>query len=157
MAASRSTPVPERRRILAIDYGRKRIGLAISDELQITAQPLATLQRTNRRNDLRRLRELARTQGVVRILVGHPLNLDGSAGPMAAAAARFATRLQKELGLPVELVDERLSTWEAARTLQATQSRGRQPAKADDVAAAIFLREYLDTRRSLRARCDNNL
>jgi len=144
MAASRSTPVPERKRILAIDYGRKRMGLAISDELLMTAQPLATLQRTNRRNDLRRLRELARAQGVARIIVGHPLNLDGSTGPMAEEAARFAVRVQKELGLPVELVDERLSTWEAARTLQVTKSRGKKPVKADDVAAAIFLREYLE-------------
>jgi len=123
------------------------MGLAISDELLLTAQPLATLTRSNRRNDLRRLRELARAHGVGKILVGHPVNMDGTAGPMADEAARFATRVQKELGLPVELVDERLSTWEAARTLRQTQSRGKRPAKADDVAAAIFLREYLDRHR----------
>ncbi len=140
------TAVPERKRILAIDFGQKRLGLAISDELQLTAQPLAILQRTNRRNDLRRLRELARAQGVAKILVGHPRNLDGTAGAMAEEAARFAARVQKELGVPVELVDERLSSWDAARTLRATKSRGKRPAKADDVAAAVILREYLEGR-----------
>jgi putative Holliday junction resolvase len=70
--------------------------------------------------------------------------MDGTAGPMAGEAARFAARLHKELGLPVELVDERLSSWEAAQTLRQTKSRGRRPAKADDVAAAIILREYLN-------------
>jgi putative Holliday junction resolvase len=133
-----------RNRVLAVDYGQKHIGLAMSDELRLTARPLATLLRTNRRNDLRRLRELVRAEGVARILVGHPLNMDGTAGPKAQEAARFAERLKKELGLPVELVDERLSSWEAARTLRATKSRGKNPAKADDVAAAILLREYLE-------------
>lgn len=131
---------------MALDYGQKRIGLAISDELLLTARPLATLVRRNRRDDLRRLRELARAEGVARIIVGHPLNLDGTAGSMAAEAARFALRLQKELGLPVELADERLSTWEAARTLKETRSRGKSPAKADDVAAAVILRQYLQSR-----------
>ncbi len=147
MAASRSIPAPERKRILALDYGRKRIGLAISDELQMTAKPLAVFIRTNRRNDVRRLRELARAEGVAKIVVGHPLNMDGTAGPMTEEAERFAARVQKELGLPVELVDERLSTWEAARTLRTTKSRGSKPAKADDVAAAILLRDYLERRR----------
>ena len=135
-----------RTRILAVDYGQKRIGLAISDELLLTARPLATLVRKNRRDDLRRLREIARAEGVVKIIVGHPLNMDGTAGPMAKEAARFAARVHKELGLPVELADERLSTWEAARTLRQTRSRGKSPAKADDVAAAVILREYLQAR-----------
>ena len=69
MAAQESRP----RRILAIDYGRKRIGLALSDELRLTAQPLLVLKRANRRDDLRRLRDICRKQGVARILVGHPL------------------------------------------------------------------------------------
>jgi len=143
-ARATAVPIAERKRILAIDYGQKRMGLALSDELQMTAQPLATLVRTNRRNDLRRLRELVRVHGVARILVGHPLHLDGTSSPMAAEAARFAARVKKELGVPVELVDERLTTWDAARTLRHTGSRGKRPAKADDVAAAILLREYLE-------------
>ena len=75
------------RRILAIDYGRKRIGLALSDELGLTAQPLATFLRTNRRNDLRRLREICRKHAVARILVGHPLHMTGESSPMAEEAA----------------------------------------------------------------------
>lgn len=145
MTASRVTAAPApRNRILALDYGQKRIGLAISDEMRMTAKPLGTMTRTNRRNDLRRLRELAREHAVAKIVIGHPLNLDGTTGVMAGEAARFAERVQKNLGVPVELVEERLSTWEAANTLLATKSRGKRPAKADDVAAAIILREYLE-------------
>ena len=81
-------------RLLAIDYGRKRIGLALSDELGFTAHPLVTLLRTNRRNDLRRLREICRKHGVARILVGHPLHMTGESSPMAEEAALFAARLQ---------------------------------------------------------------
>jgi len=158
-----------RGRILAIDYGRRRIGLALSDELHLTAQPLATLQRTNRRDDLRRLREFVRLHGVRQIIVGHPLHLDGARGEMAAEAARFATRLKKHLGLPVELVDERLTTWEAeqifsparaaagsaggrrsAGTRRGSSSGRSRTASADHLAAAVLLRDYLESLR-LRA------
>ncbi len=128
-----------RKRILALDYGRRRIGLALSDELRLTARPLATLVRTNRRNDLRRIRELAREHAVGLIVVGHPLHLNGAAGPMAEEAARFAGRIRKELALPVELADERLSSWEAGQV----QSGRRKNENTDDVAAAVILREYL--------------
>lgn len=132
-------------RVLAIDYGHKRIGLAISDELGMTARPLETLARTNRRNDFRRLRELARQHEVARIVVGNPVRLDGSAGEMAEQAARFAARVQKELGLPVEMVDERLSSWEAQETSVATKTkRDKQGAGVDAVAAAVILRDYLE-------------
>ena len=132
-------------RVLAIDYGRKRIGLAISDELGMTARPLETLARTNRRNDLRRLRELARKNGVARIVVGNPVRLDGSAGEMAEQAARFAARVQKELGLPVEMMDERLSSWEAKETTAATKTkRDKQSAGMDAVAAAVILKDFLE-------------
>src|SRR5271170_8278954 len=84
------TRAVESSRILALDYGRKRIGLALSDELGLTAQPLVTFLRTNRRNDLRRLREICRKHSVVRILVGHPLHITGEPSPMAEEAALFA-------------------------------------------------------------------
>jgi putative Holliday junction resolvase len=151
-------------RVLAVDYGRRRIGLALSDALGLVARPLATLRRTNRRADLRRLREIAREHDVRRIVVGHPLHLDGGAGEMAAEAARFAARLEKQLGLPVELVDERLSSWEAEQTLAANRAlarkrRGRaggqRPTREvrreggtiDQVAAAVILRDYLESAR----------
>ncbi|MGE5327587.1 MAG: Holliday junction resolvase RuvX [Deltaproteobacteria bacterium] len=136
------------RRILAIDYGRKRIGLALSDELGLTAQPLGMLARTNRRNDLRRLREICRKHGVSRIIVGHPLHMTGAAGEMADEAARFSDRLAKELRMKVELVDERLTTWEAERMAAETQSKRRKGRALDDVAAAILLRDYLERRRA---------
>lgn len=129
-------------RILAIDYGQRRLGLAISDEMGLTAQPLATLVRTNRRNDLRRLREIARKHAVRHIVVGHPVHLDGTQSEMAEEATRFAARIEKELGLPVELADERLSSWEAEQVLAATGKKKRRQS-LDQVAAAVILRDYL--------------
>lgn len=148
---NRPDAVPDAKaaRILAIDYGRKRIGLALSDELGITAQPLATLVRANRLNDLRRLRDICSKHGVARILVGHPLHITGEAGEMADEAARFAARLEKDLGIAVELVDERLTSWEADQLMAETKSSSRRKrTHLDDVAAAILLREYLDRRRT---------
>lgn len=131
-------------RILAIDYGRKRIGLALSDELGATAQPLLTIQRTNRRDVIRRLREICAKHGVAQIIVGHPLHMTGEAGEMAAEAASFAMRLSKELGIETELVDERLTTWEARQTMTETKSR-RKGEPIDAIAAAVLLRDYLET------------
>jgi putative holliday junction resolvase len=140
----------ETTRILALDYGRKRIGLALSDELGLTAQPLVTLLRTNRRNDLRRLREICRKHSVARILVGHPLHMTGEPSPMAEEAALFAARLQKDLGIEVELVDERLTSWEAAQTMAEVKSSSRRKrAPIDDVAAAVLLRDYLENKKQL--------
>jgi putative Holliday junction resolvase len=142
--------------ILAIDYGQKRLGLALSDEHRVTSRPYATWTRTNRRRDLARLRELARQQGVRRIVVGLPLHLDGTPSEMSEEAKSFAARVEKTLGIPVELMDERLSSWEAGQTLTARKSRTRESRAAsghaarvrktplDDVAAAIILRDYLD-------------
>jgi putative Holliday junction resolvase len=153
-------------RILAIDYGRRRIGLAISDPARVTARPLATLERKNRRDDTRRLREVVREHGVRRILVGHPVHLDGRPSEMAAEAERFARRVEKEFRLPVELVDERLSSWEAGEVLasqgKSRSSRTQKAAPAgtrrkkvqhtlDAVAAAVILRDYLEREHALTA------
>jgi putative Holliday junction resolvase len=156
-ASHSSKAKPFTGRILAIDYGRKRIGLAISDELGLTAQPLATIVRINRRNDLRRLRLIAREHQVRCVVVGLPLHLDGRTSEMALEVKRFAVRLEKELGLRVELADERLTSWEAAQTQSPTRPRrpdkksgNRSASKAathDDVAAAIILRDYLAERQ----------
>lgn len=138
------------RRILAIDYGTRRLGLAISDELQITARPLAVLLRANRRDLFRALRKICSDNGVARILVGHPLHLSGDSSPMAEESSKFAARLQKELGLDVELLDERLTTWEARKTIhESGLASSRKASSPDDVAAAILLREYLDRNRGL--------
>ena len=135
------------RAILAIDYGRTRIGLALSDASQQTARPLAILERTNRRDDVKRLRELCREHSVGKIIVGWPVRLDGTPGAMAAESEQFAERLRKQLGLPVELIDERLSSWEAEQLAGPTKpsanaALGKKKA-LDDVAAAVVLRDYL--------------
>jgi putative Holliday junction resolvase len=136
-----------RRAILAIDYGRERIGLALSDEIGLTARPVGILLRTNRRHDVQRLRALCRNHAVGSIVVGWPIRLDGTPGAMAAEAARFAERLRKQLGLPVDLLDERLSSWEAEQAAGAggprKKSSPRKRKRLDDFAAAVILRDYL--------------
>ncbi len=138
-------------RILALDYGRRRIGIAVSDEMRITAQPLETLQHVNRWKDVQRLREIARKHQARLILVGHPVHLNGVPGEMAAEAARFARRIEKELGIPVKLVDERLTSWEAAQTVaeirpvsRRSGSKAGNKEALDHVAAAVLLRDYLE-------------
>jgi putative holliday junction resolvase len=149
----------EHRSILAVDYGRARMGLAIADSKTRMAQPLSTMERINRNEDMRRLRELVREHGVKQILVGLPLRLDGTRGEMAEEAERFAQRVRKQIGVPVEMVDERLTSWEAERLMEEVQGRfihdekltGRKKSKnaqakmtVDAVAAAVILKEYLD-------------
>lgn len=148
--------------VLAIDYGQKRLGLALSDEHGITSRPFATWERINRRRDLARLRELVQQQGVRRIVVGLPLHLDGTPSRMSEEAKAFAGRVAKALGICVEMIDERLSSWEAGEIVsaampadssrrRAAQPRGSKRKKPlDDVAAAIILRDYLNQTR-LRA------
>lgn len=129
-------------KILAIDYGRRRIGLAISDELGVTARPLSTMERKNRRVDLQRLRDLARKNAVGAILVGYPIHMSGKSSEMAEEAARFAVSLRKVLRLPVELRDERLTSWEAQQ--MAKELDLGKKADLDSLSAAILLREYLN-------------
>jgi len=134
-------------RILAIDFGRVRIGLAVSDALGITAQGLETLQHTNKQKDLRRLQQLIDDQGVTRVIVGHPLSYSGEETEMSRRVARFAEELRARIGLPVELWDERLSSLEAERSLQEAGLERRKRRQARDrVAAQIILQSYLDRR-----------
>ena len=134
-------------RILAIDFGLVRMGLAVSDALGITAQGLETLQRTNKQADLRRLQQLVDDQGVARVIVGHPLSHSGKETEMSRRAARFADELHARIGLPVELWDERLSSLEADRSLrEAGMERRKRRQARDRVAAQIILQSYLDRR-----------
>src|ERR1700680_5051321 len=147
-ALSQGGTVRSEGRVLAIDYGRRRLGLAISDPLGVAVRPLATWTRSNRRQDIARLRSLCREQGVSRIVIGWPLHLSGAQGDMASEAAGVADGLRKQLGIRVELVDERLSSWEAEQILADDHaSKGRSPnpnhRKLDEVAAAVILRDYL--------------
>ena len=141
--------------MLAIDYGRARIGLAIAESLHGVAQPLATLERINRNEDMRRLRQLVRDHGVKFVVVGLPLRLDGTPGEMAEETERFAQRVRKQIGVPVEMVDERLTSWQAEREMEeqfgrrskAAESTSKRKASekvsVDSMAAAIILRDYL--------------
>jgi putative Holliday junction resolvase len=133
-------------------------------------QPLSTMERINRNEDMRRLRELARDHGVKQIVVGLPLRLDGTAGEMAEEVQRFAERVRKQIGVPVELVDERLTSWEAERILEEVQGRfihddklsgGKKTTKVqakmtvDAVAAAVILKEYLDRQEQPAAKAES--
>lgn len=123
------------------------MGLAVSDPLGLTAQGLPTLRRTNRRADLARIRELVEAYQIERVVVGHPLHLKGYAGARAREAERFADWLRRDLKLPVELFDERLTSAEAERLLRAAGSSRRQRKEAADrIAATLILQTYLDMR-----------
>ena len=134
--------------------------MALADSEARLARPYDTMERINRNEDMRRLRELAGELGVRQILVGLPLRLDGSGGEMAEEATRFAKRVRKQVGVPVEMVDERLTSWEAERILEEEMGRriahretphGRKKTApvsdgkytVDAVAAMLILREYL--------------
>ena len=126
-------------------FRSKNIGLAVTDPLGLTAQGLPTLRRTNKRADLARLREVVEALGVERIVVGHPLHLKGYAGARAQDAERFAAWLRRQLGLPVELFDERLTSVEAESLLrEAGASRGERKRAIDQIAATLILESYLE-------------
>jgi putative Holliday junction resolvase len=132
-------------RIVAVDLGEKRIGLAISDPLGITAQGHSILRVNSRREAVQKLSERVRETGAVRVVVGLPLNMNGSRGVQAQKAYRFGDQLKKELDIPIVFWDERLSSRQAERVLlQADLSRRRRRAKTDKLAAQIILQSYLD-------------
>ena len=135
-------------RVLGIDLGTVRIGLALTDPLGLTAQPAGVLRRQGLKRDLVSLATYVRDHGVERVVVGHPRRLSGEVGREATRAEAFARRLQEALGgLPVELRDERLTTAEAQRTLLAADvSRSRRREVVDAMAAALILQGWIDAR-----------
>jgi putative holliday junction resolvase len=136
-------------RLMGLDVGDRRIGVAVSDALGLTAQPVLTLVRTNRRQDLKSLKRLVRKFGCEEIVVGNPLYMSGDQSPQAAKAQSFAKILREETGLPVHLWDERLTTTEAHRHLHAAgRAAPEHRAVVDQVAAVLILQSFLDARRS---------
>jgi putative Holliday junction resolvase len=134
----------DKSRILALDLGKKRIGLALSDPLGITAQGLPTLQRTNIRQDLDDLARLIEERGVRMILMGHPLHMSGREGRQAEYTRDFAQRLAARTGLEVRFWDERLTTVEAERVLKSSGISIAKRARAvDQLAAQILLESFL--------------
>ncbi len=135
-------------RVLALDLGTRRIGLAVSDELHLTAQGIPTLVRRNLRSDVEELARIVQEKGVGRILLGDPRRMSGQQGRQSEWASDFAARLEKRLGLPVELWDERLTSREAERTLRGSGIANQdRKAAIDRLSAVILLQSYLDAQQ----------
>lgn len=135
-------------RILAVDLGERRIGLALSDEMEILASPLEVYQHKSDEASLQYLCELIKRRGVKEVVIGLPLDMKGHRGPKADQAQAFADELQKRVAIPVVLWDERLTTMQAQRSLlEADVSRAGRKETVDMIAAAVLLQSYLDRRR----------
>lgn len=134
-----------------MDLGERRIGLAVSDETQTIARGLCVYTRRSLEEDLGYLKGLVQREGIERIVLGLPVNMDGSLGPKAQEVLGFQRQLIKELKLPVELFDERLTTAEVERVLlEADLSRRKRRGLRDQLAAVLILQGYMDRRRRER-------
>jgi putative holliday junction resolvase len=131
-------------RLAALDVGDARIGIAVCDELELTIRGVGMVRRVGGRRDLEAVAAMVAPYEPTRLVVGLPLNMDGTMGPQAERVKAFAARLAAHLALPVELWDERLTTFEAQQTLRAAGvSRSRRRQLVDQEAAAIILESYL--------------
>jgi putative Holliday junction resolvase len=133
-------------RILALDLGKRRIGIAVSDELGITAQGMETLNCVNKRVDLAAIARIARDKGVGLVLIGNPLNMTGQVGAQAEWVHEYSGRIAEYTGLEVKLWDERLTSAEANRFLrEGGLSVDRKTGTVDRMAAVLLLQSYLDS------------
>jgi len=133
---------------MGLDYGDKRIGVALSDAFGWTAQGVEVIERKREGGDLERISELVREYGVDAIVVGLPKNMNGSIGPRGELCMAFAEQLRQALSVPVHLWDERLTTVAAQRTLlEADVSRRKRKQVVDKMAATLLLQNYLDSRQ----------
>lgn len=156
MAGSEVAPVG---RVLALDVGSKRIGVAVSDELGITAQGLETIQRQNRRRDLEALSGLLNKYQVKEIVIGLPLRLSGAEGTQSTKMRAFAELLQSEFGVTIHLWDERWTSTEANRILREAELSIQKRAQAvDRMAAVLILQSWLEAhpRRSQNGKSDDD-
>ncbi len=134
-------------RILGVDYGTKRVGIAISDPMGMLATPLSVETIRTVEEAIAAVCRIACDRGVVRIVVGIPINMNGTSGSMALEAGKFVELLKTASGLPVDITDERLSTSLVERMLlQADVSRERRKEVRDKLAAQVILQGYLDTK-----------
>ena len=132
-------------RVLALDVGGRRIGVAVSDPSQTLARSLKVLERTSLQEDIAAIRQLVEEIQVERVIVGHPRSMDGTVGEQARQVEGFAQELEQVLQIPILLWDERLSTVTAARLLsERGVSARKQRGRIDAVAAAVILQDYLD-------------
>lgn len=134
-------------RIMGLDYGDRRIGVALSDAMGWTAQPLEMIERKPGGGEFERIAELVGEHGVSEIVVGLPKNMNGTIGERGEICMAFAEALRQKLSIPVHLWDERLTTAAATRTLlEADVSRRKRKQVVDKMAAALLLQNYLDSR-----------
>ena len=134
-------------RILALDLGKKRIGMAISDELGITAQGIPTLERRNKRADFAALAALVKQNNIYLIVLGLPLRMSGEEGTQADWVRAFAEELKRYVNVPIDLRDERWTSKQAERVLMGSgiRNQDRKPA-IDRISAVILLQDFLDSR-----------
>ena len=145
------SPPPRAVRVVAIDLGKARVGIAISDELGLLAHPRPFLDGKSRKPLIAALVAMVREEGIERFLVGLPLEMTGEEGPAARRIMSFAQELANAAGVDIELVDERLTTVEAAQQLRASGINAREgKSLVDGVAAAVILQSWLDARRKNR-------
>lgn len=134
-------------KIMGLDYGDRRIGVAVSDAFGWTAQGVETIERRREGGEFDRIAELTKQLEVEEIVVGLPKNMNGSIGPRGEICMAFADDLQSRLKLPVHLWDERLTTVSAQRTLlEADVSRKKRKGVVDKMAASLILQNYLDSK-----------
>lgn len=139
-------------RLIGLDIGERRIGVAVSDEMNIVALPERVIERRNLEDDLRALSDLAQEKRARRFIVGLPIRLDGSQGKEAQRVAEFARKLAQRADIPVEMSDERFSTKQAERHLiKSDVKRKRRRQVIDKIAAQIILQSYLDAHGERRA------
>ena len=131
-------------RLLGLDVGEKRVGVAICDETQTLAHPLLTLKRTSKKEDFAKLAALCREHAITKVIVGLPKTLRGEEGPQAQRVRRYAGELQAALNLPIDFWDERYSSVDAQERLTSASRKTRAKGDIDSAAAAIILQGYLD-------------
>ena len=147
MPSHQTSEIGRQRRILGLDVGAKRIGVAISDLLGITAQGLQTLQRQNKRLDFAQLERVIREHQVAEIVMGLPLRMSGAEGVQAEKMQAFAEEIRRRFKLPVHLWDERLTSAQANRLLRETEmSIKRRGEVVDQMAAVLILQSWMDAR-----------
>ena len=134
-------------RLLALDVGEKRVGVAICDETRTLARPLLTLKRASKQEDFAKITALCREHAIEKVIVGLPKTLRSEEGPQAQRVRRYANELQAALDLPIDFWDERYSSVDAQERLTASSRKARAKGDIDSAAAAIILQEYLDALR----------
>jgi putative Holliday junction resolvase len=141
--------------IAALDLGARRIGIAVTDADGLSAHPLRTIERRSFGADLEAIRRALGSRVIDCLVIGLPVNMDGTEGPMARHARNYATRLSQAMAIEVKLQDERLSSFEAEKRLGGSVPRGRKKHAIDAVAAAVILENYLESHQSGRAKSND--